>query len=122
MTTLVETLERIRELDPKLVRIVGNMYGSIYLFNGVPSDNRHEFREKMLDWLVGRSFGVDIRLRGHRCWVEIFSEHGPYWDFAWWHDGCDVEAESELHALALCVVKVLENSPDNAPRSPVDER
>ena len=31
MATLHETLERIQELDPELVRIVGNMYGTIYL-------------------------------------------------------------------------------------------
>lgn len=108
MTTLIETLERIQELDPKLVRIVGNMYGTIYLFDGVPSDNRHEFREAMLDWLVVQGWNVEIKFRTRWRRVVLSNGEGAFYEFSWnsWDELG--QCESELHALALCVLRVLE--------------
>lgn len=132
MTTLLETLERIRELDPKLAKcsqfakITGTNSAICipkhrwWSFNGVPSDNRHEFREKMLDWLTGQGCHLmSLHNPGCRRWDEMSLDFHGVWQH---EDPAQTNCESELHALALCVLKVLENSLDNAPRSPVDER
>ena len=120
MATLTETLERIRALDPALVREYETFSGSFYSFDGVPSDNRYEFREAMIDWLVGQGCRLmSLHNPGCRRWDEMSLDFHGVWQH---EDPAQTNCESELHALALCVLKVLENSLDNAPRSPVDER
>lgn len=114
--SLEETLKRISELAPELVKthcpyaataVPVWMFGEKYVDS--PAG-----REAIIDWLVGKGFTIEAHY-GQGCGLRLYPNQFCHEDeavsIACWKSSVAsrINAESEIHALLLCVLAVFQS-------------